>query len=398
MDDGLKLPLTQRLTRRHLIAIDVVVALLLAGPVIARTAMEHTERPTGDGWDAVRYAAIAVACLSLPLRRWDPVRALVVVAVAIVLLVALGSHGPSVISAAAVVYSVAVATDRRTSIRAAAAVICGIVGGALVVASGPDWASMFALTPLIAVGWLAGENTRTRLAYARGLTERAAEREQERLDRALRAAADERLRIARELHDVVAHAMSVIAIRSGVARVVLETRPDEVREALGIIETTSKRALTEMRLLVGVLRQPEDGTELDPAPGLANLTELIEQVGQAGVTVDLSIEGVSPSLPAGMDLSAYRIVQEALTNVVRHGGPTTAHLTLRYASDHVDIELIDEGGAQAGGPVDRSGDGQGHGLVGMRERVGLFGGELSAGPSGRGFRVFARLPLGGAAS
>jgi len=118
-------------------------------------------------------------------------------------------------------------------------------------------------------------------------------------------------------------------------------------------------------------------------------------VGQAGVNVDLSVEGVSPSLPAGMDLSAYRIVQEALTNVVRHGGPTNAHLTLRYASDHVDIELIDEGGSRAAGTVDRS-DGQGHGLVGMRERVGLFGGELSAGPSGRGFRVFARLPLGGA--
>ncbi|MDQ1503569.1 MAG: hypothetical protein QOD57_1296 [Actinomycetota bacterium] len=394
VDEGLSLPLTQRLSRRPWIAIDVVVAVMLATSAILATALGEKRHPSGAPWDAIRYAAILVACLPLPLRRRNPMHALYLVAPATVVLVALDGRGPTLITAAAVVYSVAATTGRRISLKAALAVVGGMVVGAMFAQGGPAWASVLALPPVIVVGWLAGENTRTRRAYAQELAERAAERERERAERALRAVADERLRIARDLHDTVAHAMSVIAVRSGVARMVLDTQPDEVRDALGIIEKTSKQALAEMRLLVGVLRQSGDGPDLSPAPGLADLPDLLAQITQAGVNVDLDIDSGSdrPALPAGVDLSAYRIIQEALTNVVRHAGPTTAHVTVRHRHDQLEIQ-IDDDGAPVGRPPSLASDGQGHGLVGMRERVNLFGGDLSAAPAGHGFRVFASLPI-----
>jgi signal transduction histidine kinase len=191
--------------------------------------------------------------------------------------------------------------------------------------------------------------------------------------------------------------MSVIAVRSGVARLVLDTQPAEARESLSIVETTSRRALQEMRHLVGVLRQPDDvGPELAPAPGLAELPRLVEQIGQAGVTVDVEVTGDTRRLPPGVDVSAYRIVQEALTNVVSHAGPGRARCWIRYHPGDVELEVVDSGGsdlrpapAAGTGP---DGNGSGHGLVGMQERVNLYGGTLSAGPYGCGFRVLARLP------
>jgi signal transduction histidine kinase len=227
------------------------------------------------------------------------------------------------------------------------------------------------------------------------VAERAAEREREREERIGRAATDERVRIARELHDVVAHAVSVIAVRSGVARMVLDTQPEEAREALGIIESTSRQALQEMRLLVGVLRQErEPAAELGPAPGLRDLSGLVQQIGEAGVGVDVHIEGEPHPLPAGIDVSAYRIVQEALTNVVRHAGPATAKLWIRYRHQEIEIEILDDGGRrQSDRPAPYlTAEGRGHGLVGMRERAALYGGEFIAGPAGDGFRVVARLP------
>jgi signal transduction histidine kinase len=392
VDEGQSLPLTQRLTERHWIAIDGVFACLLAAASVLATAFGTRVQPSGAGWDLVRYVAILVACLPLPWRRWHPMRVLYVVAPAVVVLVALGTPGPTLLPAAAVIYSIATTSQRRTSVKAMLGVVVGVAIGAMVASGGPAWATVLSSPPLVIVGWLAGENTRARRSYAQGLVARAEERERERADRALRAIVDERLRIARDLHDIVAHAMSVIAVRSGVARVVLDTQPDEAREALGIIETTSKRALNEMRLLVGVLRQSTDGAELVPAPGLADISELVDQVHQAGVDVDIDVQADTPALPAGVDLSAYRIIQEALTNVVRHAGPTTAHVTIRHCHGQLEIEVVDEG-APAGRMPAQAPGGQGHGLVGMRERVGLFGGDLSAGPNGKGFRVFAVLPF-----
>ncbi|HWW54784.1 MAG TPA: histidine kinase [Acidimicrobiales bacterium] len=391
MDEGPALPLTQRLTLRHWVAMDIVLAVVLATASIVATVLERHPSP-GGGWDVVRYVAIGVTCLAVPLRRRSPWRALYVVTPAIAVLAALGSRGPTLIAAAAVVYSVAATTGRRASVEAAACVVGATVVGAMAAQGGPAWAAVLSSPPVVLVGWLAGENTRVRRVYVQEMVERTAELERERADRALRAVADERLRIARDLHDIVAHAMSVVAIYSGVAGVLLDTQPDKVRDALKIIETTSKRALAEMRLMVGVLRRPEEGAELGPAPGLADLPELVEQVRQSGVDVEVDVEGDPQPLPAGVDLSAYRIIQEALTNVVRHAGPTTAHLTVRHRRDQLDIEVVDEG-ARNGRMAVLSSVGQGNGLVGMRERVGLFGGALTAAAAGPGFRVFASLPF-----
>ena len=372
----------------------LVAGFLATGSILDTALGDQPDDPSGAGWNTIRYVAIVVACLALPLRRRNPMHGLYLIGPAIVVLAALGPRGPAVITAAFVIYSVAATTQRRISLKAALGVVGGVVVGAMLAAGGPAWGSVLSLPPVVVVGWLAGENTRVRRVYAQELLERAAERERERADRALRAVADERLRIARDLHDIVAHAMSVIAIRSGVARVVLDTQPDEVRETLGIIEKTSKRALAEMRLLVGVLRESEDGPELTPAPGLSDLPDLIDQIGQAGVNVDLDIDsaGDTPALPAGVDLSAYRIIQEALTNVVRHAGPTTAHVTVRHRHDQLEIQVVDDG-APVGRPPSPTPEGRGHGLVGMRERVNLFGGTLSAAPTGSGFRVLASLPF-----
>ena len=391
----LSLPLTKRLTPRHWVIIDVVVAVLLAAPWSLTVAFGPRLAPGGGGWDGLRYIAIALSCLAVPLRRSRPMLALAAITPAAGLLMAVGPPGPMPLMVALVVYVVAATTNRRTSLPSAAVPITAIVVGSLCSHGGPDWGGVAFLPFVVVAGWLAGENTRARRVYARAVAERTAEREREQVDRALRAAADERVRIARELHDVVAHAMSVISVRSGVARVVLDSQPEEAREALAIIETTSRRALNEMRLLVGVLRQPEDGADRAPAPGLADLPELIEQITQAGVTVEVAQEGETPALPAGLDLSAYRIVQEALTNVVRHAGRAHARLTLRYRADLMEIEVIDDGGTRTPGRVEVSSNGQGHGIVGMRERASLFGGDLLAAPVGAGFRVLAHLPFEG---
>jgi signal transduction histidine kinase len=246
----------------------------------------------------------------------------------------------------------------------------------------------------IAVAWVLGHFVGDRQVYAAQLEERTAELEQAREELARRAVTEERLRLARELHDVVAHAMSVIAVQSGVGTHVADSQPEEVGKALAAIEVTSRGALEELRRLLGVLRQDSEvQASLTPVPGLANLDSLLAEVGKAGLAVRLRVEGTPLQLPAGVDLSAYRIVQEALTNVVKHAGPAHAQVTIGYRDQEVTVEVIDDGR----GAVPPAGDGRvgtGHGLIGMRERVAAFGGDLQVGPRpGGGFRVAARLPL-----
>jgi signal transduction histidine kinase len=277
--------------------------------------------------------------------------------------------------------------------------VVAIEAGAFAASRGPDWSAAVLAPALAVIGWLAAENVRARRAYVQGVAERATEREREQ---ARRASAEERVRIARDLHDVVAHAMSIIAVRSGVARMVLDVRPEEAREALGIIEGTSRQAMAEMRLLVGVLRDADgEDPQADrgPAPGLASLPGLVTQISQAGVPVGVRVEGEPRPLSPGVDLSAYRIVQEALTNVVRHAAPATAELTLRYSPGEVVIEVTDNGQTDLKpAPRARAADGAGHGIAGMRERVAVYGGKLLAGPTASGFRVLARIPTEQAAS
>jgi signal transduction histidine kinase len=247
---------------------------------------------------------------------------------------------------------------------------------------------------VIAVAWVLGRFVGDRQVYAAQLEERTAELERAREELARRAVVEERLRLARELHDVVAHAMSVIAVQSGVGAHVAASRPEEVGKALAAIEVTSRGALEELRRLLGVLRQDSEvQASLTPVPGLANLDSLLAEVGKAGLAVRVRVEGTPLQLPAGVDLSAYRIVQEALTNVVKHAGPAHAEVTIGYRDQDVTVEVVDDGRG-AGPPAGGGWVGTGHGLIGMRERVAVFGGDLQVGPRpGGGFRVAARLPL-----
>jgi signal transduction histidine kinase len=243
---------------------------------------------------------------------------------------------------------------------------------------------------IMAAAWWLGDGARRRQEAIVAARERAAELEAAREELARRAVTEERLRIARELHDVVAHSMSIIAVQSGVGAHVLDSQPEEARKALAAVEATSRQALVEMRRLLGVLRaEAEPRGSLAPAPGLADVEALAAEVARAGVRVEVRIEGTPAELPAGLDLSAYRIVQEALTNVVRHAGPATARVAVSYAADRVVVEVVDDG---RGGDPGR--DHGGHGIAGMRERAELYGGTLEAGPGpGGGFRVAASLPL-----
>jgi signal transduction histidine kinase len=234
-----------------------------------------------------------------------------------------------------------------------------------------------------------GTAMQNRRLYAEQMEERASLLERERDEEAQRAVAEERLRIAQELHDVVAHSMGVIAVQAGVGAHVIDNDPAEAKKSLEAISHTSRSTLAEIRRMLGVLREDE-GAEYTPAPGLADLERLVRDVRGAGVEVDVHVAGARNELPPGVDFTAYRIVQEALTNVLKHAGPARASVTIGYESDALAVEVVDDGRGVNG----RAPDG-GHGLMGMRERVSVYGGTFEAGPrAGGGFRVAVRLPYG----
>ncbi|MFJ4702429.1 sensor histidine kinase [Streptomyces sp. NPDC088768] len=248
------------------------------------------------------------------------------------------------------------------------------------------------------LAWVMGDSLRTRRAYFAHLEERAARLEREREAQAKVAVAAERARIARELHDVVAHNVSVMVVQADGAAYVLDGSPEQARTALETISATGRQALAEMRRLLGVLRtgEPREAGEYVPQPDVDQMNELIEQVRGAGLPVDFRIEGAVRQLPRGVELTAYRIVQEALTNTRKHGGPDAgASVRLVYFDDGLGLLIEDDGrGAPTALATDRGADGAGHGLIGMRERVGMVGGTLDAGPRpGGGFRISVLLPL-----
>jgi signal transduction histidine kinase len=243
--------------------------------------------------------------------------------------------------------------------------------------------------------WVLGSNARLRRQHIADLQDRARRIERERKLLADRALSDERARIGRELHDVISHSLGVVLVHAGAARAVVESAPDSARGSLASIETIGRQALTELRRVLHLVR---DGDEPDgeTRPGLASLPGLVSQFESAGLTVDLEVTGEARPLPPTADLSAYRILQEALTNTLTHAGPVPVRVTIGYHAGAIVLEVAD-GGAVPGLPrSSRTADGHGHGLVGMRERARLFGGEVWAGPDGRGFTVRARLPLEGA--
>jgi signal transduction histidine kinase len=225
----------------------------------------------------------------------------------------------------------------------------------------------------------------------RELGEQAAELRREREENARRAVLEERVRIARELHDVVAHHVSVMGVQAGAARRVMARRPDQAEEALSSIETSSRQAVVELHRLLGFLRREGQDDALAPQPDLAQLPELIAQATRGDLTVDLSVEGEPRSLPGTLELSVYRVIQEALTNALKHSRGTAATVRVSYEAATLEIEVSDDGRGAAG-PA----GGGGHGLIGMRERVRLHGGHLRAGPDpGGGFVVHASFPLNG---
>jgi signal transduction histidine kinase len=266
-----------------------------------------------------------------------------------------------------------------------------VLGGAVIVMyNDPNHSSgELVFVPLLfALAWLAGFALRERAEQAEAAEMRASQAERERDAAARIAVAEERARIARELHDIVAHAVSVMVLQVGAVRHKLPDTLAEDRDALRGVEQAGRQALAEMRRLLGAMRHDGDDPELAPQPGLGSLDSLLEEVGRAGLPVWLHVEGEPFLLPPAIDLSAYRIVQEGLTNALKHAGASHADVTVRYRPDELQIEVRDDG---KGGSTS---DGLGHGLVGVRERVKIYGGEMSAGTAtGGGFVLSTRLPV-----
>src|SRR5215216_2052453 len=375
-------------------AFDSALALVAASLPMAFFASMPVPSGVPVGVLALGYALVLLHTLPLVARRRFP-GAVLAVCVASGLAFAALFMPPSFLGPAmpVAVYSVAAYGRRWVSLAGLVVAELGLAAVWLTPAM-LERSTFLLFMGVIAVAWVLGHFVGVRRLYVLQLEERTAELQRAREELARRAVVEERLRLARELHDVVAHAMSVIAVQSGVGGHVANTQPKEAAKALVAIEATSRAALEELRRLLGVLRQADEPQgDLAPVPGLADLEGLLAEVAKAGLAVKLQVNGTRPPVPAGVDLSAYRIVQEALTNVVKHAGPARAQVVVGYGDQEVTVEVIDDGR----GVVTSVSDGRagtGHGLIGMRERVQAFGGELEVGPrSGGGFRVAARLPL-----
>ena len=298
-------------------------------------------------------------------------------------------------------FQVASTYERRRSLLAlivSCTLVLVAVGAQLLVHTHGDIASLVIIASIAA--WFVGDSVRVRRTYVAGLAEQADQRQREILERAQRSVAEERLQIARELHDVVAHSLSVIAVQSGVGRHVIDEHPAQAKKALAAVEATSRDALSELRRMLGVLRHDDDRpASLIPAPGVSSLPALVEQVCAAGVAVSLDVQQHSAriDLSATADLAVFRIVQEALTNVVKHAGSAAVSVELRDEPNVLVLEILDDGGpGLAPYPSTFDTVEAHHGIIGMRERVSLFDGVFEARPRPEGgFRVFASLPLAG---
>jgi signal transduction histidine kinase len=348
--------------------------------------------PTG-----LTVALVLAQGLPLAWRRRRPLAVLAVVLVANTLYYGLGFPPTQFdFGLGIALYSVAAATRRATSL-AALATVLAVWLVAWTVGAGAYWrsASWLLVAYLLlwaSVLWAWGRSVRVRrAAHAAELGAQAERAERDRSRAAERAVAAERARIARELHDVVAHHMSVMTIQAGAARRLLDSDPEQTRAALAAVEEAGRQGLGAMPGLLRALREDGQGGGLAPQPTLGGLDVLVAQVAAAGLPVALRIEGTPRPLPAAVDLSAYRVAQEALTNTLKHAGPARAELVVRYGRDALEVTAVDDG---CGDPPPGAGRRDGQGLVGMRERVGLFGGELRAGARpGGGFAVSARFPL-----
>jgi signal transduction histidine kinase len=341
--------------------------------------------------DALHAPMYAVSCAALALRRRHPLLTVLLTNAPLVVLTARNETdfaAAQLIAMVLAIVSLAEWAPNRTFAAGFAIAFSVSVANGLSEGKSDLGDVVFPLL-LLGLPAIIGRTTRAWRTQAEELGRLAKELEQEREERARLAVVEERGRIAREMHDVVAHSLGVIVVQAGGARLQLDDEPEETRRALEVIEQTGRQSLSEIRGLLGRLRD-DDEMALAPAPGLAQLEQLVARASDAGLKVGLRVEGSPRPLPPGVDLSAYRIVQEALTNAIKHAGPAEATVVLRYGAHDVTIEIADDGSGE-GAPDLPSG---GHGLVGMRERVALHGGEIAAGPrAGRGYSVSARLPV-----
>jgi signal transduction histidine kinase len=368
---------------RALPRLDLALAVALACLALADVALRHFDRPL--------LAVVAAAPMTLPLavRRTQPLVALVIVIAGLVLRILAGPSGadpvfvPIVLLSA--VYSTGAYGSGRERVAGYAIALC-VGATALQQDSDAQWSNtgdVAYYAMLFSFPWLAGAAMRRFRERTAATIVRAAEAERARAS----AVEEERIRIARELHDVVAHAISVIVLQARGGRRIMDADREQARQALDAIESAGEQALTEMGRLLGMLRSDGERVVLAPRPSMRHLEDLVSSVRAAGLPVDLSVAGEVIELPPGVDLSAYRIVQEALTNALKHAGPARAHVSIRYAQGALQLEITDDGRRLP----DASG---GHGLTGMRERVAVFGGRLESGrrPEG-GYALRAMLPL-----
>jgi signal transduction histidine kinase len=360
---------------RHPRALDVtLVALVLAAGIGA--AFHHGRHL------AVAVTLSVVAGLPLVARRGHPRAVALVVGAATVAMAALGVWDVPLALGVAV-YTLAASRSRAGSPGVGVVVIAAVA--IAVFSSGLDFGGGAARIVFLIAAALLGDSVGSRRAYVREIEEKAERLEREREGETRRAAAEEQARIARELHDVIAHALSVIVVQAGAADDAFELDPQRAREPVRAIDTAARAALADLRRVLGVL---QGEAEYEPQPGLARLDELIQQVRATGLDIALEIQGARKPLPAAVDLSAYRIVQEALTNTLKHAGAEHVRVRVGYGN-RLELEVQDDGR----GPVNGAGA-QGKGLVGMRERVSMLGGRLAAGPTpGGGYRVAAEIPI-----
>jgi signal transduction histidine kinase len=381
-----------------LLADGLLVAVAEVAAVVGSRQAELNQ-PGAQPLDRLGYALIVVAVAALLVRRIWP-RAVLAVTVALgAAYLALGyAPGPIFVAPAVAMYTLATRAPLRTSVTACTLALVVVESGHLPGLLGQGSGDLLSAVPSM-VGWGSAWLV---LPWAVGTVVRLAREEagRNREEELRRRAYEERLRVAREVHDVVGHGLAVINMQAGIALHVLAKRPEQVQVALEAIKTTSKEALDELRSTLAVFRQPEEASApRRPAPGLAQLEALIGEMTDSGLPVDLTVSGERAGLPGAVDHAAYRIVQESLTNVLRHAGPVTARVRVSYEPDALDLEISDDGDGgrsrQRSGAASDGAAAGGHGIAGMWERAAAVGGTLVAGPVAEGgFRVHARLPTG----
>ena len=355
-------------------------------------ALVEASADNGQRSVPLSVAIVALETLPLTFRRRSPAIVVIIVATAELAHLVAGFYNGffDTFAGAAAFYSVAAHRQRNVSL-----IFLAVLPIALALALAVDWRNHGDINLvdipynllLLLSAWLLGDSAQTRRAYV-------IQAEREREEQARAALAEERARIGRELHDIVAHSVSVMVLQANAGERVAASKPEQAREHFAAIQATGREALSELRRLLGVLRGPEgEEASREPQPGLSNVEHLAEEMRQSGIDTTLQVNGDSATLSEAMQLSAYRVIQEALTNTLRHAGASRAEIAVRCAARALEVEVVDNGRS----PTSANGSARtGHGLIGMRERVHLFGGELEAGPLPEGgFRVRAVFPRDG---